>query len=82
MYVESPEPPTPHYNSSVLGDMLPRAHLQFLAAVSSQCPAFADGVALIKVWLRQRELDQVNTGNTCVFSIRIDLTIYYVYFLS
>lgn len=56
---ESSEPPTPHYNSSVLGDLLPRAHLQFLSAVSSQCSAFTDGVALLKVWLRQRELDQV-----------------------
>uniref|UniRef100_A0A673CSP1 Nucleolar protein 6 n=1 Tax=Sphaeramia orbicularis TaxID=375764 RepID=A0A673CSP1_9TELE len=55
---ESTEPPTPHYNSSILGDLLPRAHLQFLSAVSSQCPAFTDGVALLKVWLRQRELDQ------------------------
>ncbi|XP_068422667.1 nucleolar protein 6 [Clinocottus analis] len=53
-----PEPPTPHYNSSVLGDLLPRAHLQFLSAISSQCSAFADGVALLKVWLRQRELNQ------------------------
>uniref|UniRef100_A0A3Q3VZY5 Nucleolar protein 6 n=1 Tax=Mola mola TaxID=94237 RepID=A0A3Q3VZY5_MOLML len=52
------EPPTPLYNSSVLGDLLPRAHLQFLSAVSSQCSAFASGVALLKVWLRQRELDQ------------------------
>ncbi|XP_010903751.2 nucleolar protein 6 [Esox lucius] len=52
------EPPTPHYNSSVLGDMLPAAHLQFLAAVHSQCSAFTDGVALLKVWLRQRQLDQ------------------------
>lgn len=56
---ETSEPPTPHYNSSVLGDLLPRAHLQFLSAVSSQCSAFADGVALLKVWLRQRELDRV-----------------------
>lgn len=57
--IESGEPPTPLYNSSVLGDLLPRAHLQFLSAVSSQCSAFASGVALLKVWLRQRELDQV-----------------------
>lgn len=56
---ESSEPPTPHYNNSVLGDLLPRAHFQFLSAVSSQCSAFVDGVALLKVWLRQRELDQV-----------------------
>uniref|UniRef100_A0AAX7TI89 Nucleolar protein 6 n=1 Tax=Astatotilapia calliptera TaxID=8154 RepID=A0AAX7TI89_ASTCA len=57
------EPPTPHYNSSVLGDLLPRAHLQFLSAVSSQCSAFTDGVALLKVWLRQRELDQVGSSH-------------------
>ncbi|XP_010776963.1 nucleolar protein 6 [Notothenia coriiceps] len=55
---EGTEPPTPHYNSSVLGDLLPRPHLQFLSAVGSQCFAFADGVTLLKVWLRQRELDQ------------------------
>ncbi|XP_058491620.1 nucleolar protein 6 [Solea solea] len=55
---ESSEPPTPHYNSSILGDLLPRAHLQFLSAIRSQCSAFPEGVALLKVWLRQRELDQ------------------------
>lgn len=56
---ERSEPPTPLYNSSILGDLLPRAHLQFLSAVSSQCSEFANGVTLLKVWLRQRELDQV-----------------------
>lgn len=56
---ERREPPTPLYNSSFLGDLLPRAHLQFLSAVSSQCSEFANGVILLKVWLRQRELDQV-----------------------
>ncbi|CAF91374.1 unnamed protein product, partial [Tetraodon nigroviridis] len=55
---ERSEPPTPLYNSSFLGDLLPRAHLQFLSAVSSQCSEFANGVILLKVWLRQRELDQ------------------------
>uniref|UniRef100_W5KKI6 Nucleolar protein 6 n=1 Tax=Astyanax mexicanus TaxID=7994 RepID=W5KKI6_ASTMX len=55
---ERTEPSTPHYNSTVLGDHLPRPHLQFLTAHSDQCPAFRDAVALLKVWLRQRELDQ------------------------
>ncbi|XP_032434833.1 LOW QUALITY PROTEIN: nucleolar protein 6 [Xiphophorus hellerii] len=55
---ENSEPPTPHYNGSILGDLLPRAHLQFLSAIGSQCSAFSDGVALLKVWLHQRELDQ------------------------
>ncbi|CAL1615889.1 unnamed protein product [Knipowitschia caucasica] len=52
------EHPTPHYNSAILGDLLPSAHLQFLSAVRSQCSAFSDAVALLKVWLRQRELDK------------------------
>ncbi|XP_063051087.1 nucleolar protein 6 [Engraulis encrasicolus] len=57
-----PDAPTPHYNSTVLGDHLPAAHLQFLSAVREQCGAFKDAVALLKVWLRQRELDQ---GSGC-----------------
>ncbi|XP_076854204.1 nucleolar protein 6 [Brachyhypopomus gauderio] len=55
---EISEPPTPHYNSAVLGDLLPCSHLQFLRAHADQCPAYGDAVALLKVWLRQRELDQ------------------------
>ncbi|XP_053336445.1 nucleolar protein 6 [Clarias gariepinus] len=55
---DSSEPPTPQYNSTVVGDHLPRPHLQFLSAHCDQCPAFRDGVALLKVWLRQRDLDQ------------------------
>lgn len=60
---EHSEPPTPHYNSTILGDHLPLSHLQFLLAISTQCPAFKDGVALLKVWLRQRGLDQVNQNS-------------------
>ncbi|KAK9974376.1 hypothetical protein ABG768_022477 [Culter alburnus] len=63
---ESSEPATPHYNSTVLGDHLPLSHLQFLSASSAQCPAFGEGVALLKVWLRQRELDQ-GAGCFCGF---------------
>ncbi|XP_041957750.1 nucleolar protein 6 [Alosa sapidissima] len=65
--IDAPQPggadtPTPYYNSTVLGDHLPGAHLQFLSAVRDQCGAFKDAVALLKVWLRQRELDQ---GSGC-----------------
>ncbi|KAK2911723.1 hypothetical protein QQF64_027542 [Cirrhinus molitorella] len=62
----SSEPPTPYYNSTVLGDLLPLSHLQFLSAISAQCPSFGEGVALLKVWLRQRELDQ-GAGCFCGF---------------
>ncbi|XP_033827906.1 nucleolar protein 6 isoform X2 [Periophthalmus magnuspinnatus] len=55
---EPNQPPTPHYNSTILGDLLPSAHLQFLSAIQSQCSAFADAVALLKVWLHQRQLDK------------------------
>lgn len=77
--IESSEPPTPHYNSSVLGDLLPRAHLQFLSAVSSQCSAFANGVALLKVWLRQRELDQVRGLHWLLYLHRIDFLLFILY---
>lgn len=65
-HAESSEPATPHYNSTVLGDHLPLSHLQFLSAISAQCPAFGEGVALLKVWLRQRELDQVRPHYFCM----------------
>ena len=74
------EPPTPHYNSSILGDLLPRAHLQFLSAVSSQCSAFADGVALLKVWLRQRELDQVGGLQTALLLLLLLRSFYLLVF--
>lgn len=75
---ESSEPPTPHYNSSLLGDLLPRAHLQFLSAVSCQCSAFPDGVALLKVWLRQRELDQVGGMVRLLYAHTLNLLITYL----
>ncbi|MGH0138393.1 UNVERIFIED_CONTAM: hypothetical protein FKN15_040823 [Acipenser sinensis] len=52
------EPPTPHYNNSVLSDMLLESHKSFLSASAADFPGFREGVAVIKVWLRQRELHQ------------------------
>lgn len=53
-----PEPPTPHYNSWILQDISLEAHLQLLSAVLDSAQGLQDGVALLKVWLRQRELDK------------------------
>lgn len=77
-HAESSGPATPHYNSTVLGDHLPLSHLQFLSAISAQCPTFGDGVALLKVWMRQRELDQVRPEYFCVcmlFITHIEMTV-------
>ncbi|XP_045145137.1 nucleolar protein 6 isoform X2 [Echinops telfairi] len=52
------EPPTPHYNTWVLQDTALEAHVQLLSTVLGSGPGLKDGVALLKVWLRQRELDQ------------------------
>lgn len=56
----SPEPPTPHYNAWVLQDMTLESHMQLLSTVLGSALGLKDGVALLKVWLRQRELDKVS----------------------
>ncbi|XP_078367178.1 nucleolar protein 6-like isoform X2 [Oculina patagonica] len=50
--------PTPHYNASVLSDMFLEQHLHHLYKCITDFPGMKDAVALIKVWLHQRELDQ------------------------
>ncbi|XP_070599757.1 nucleolar protein 6 isoform X2 [Erythrolamprus reginae] len=52
------EPPTPHYNNSILWDLVMEANLLYLSEASSAFRGFQEGVALLKVWLRQRELYQ------------------------
>ncbi|KAM5298741.1 nucleolar protein 6 isoform 2-T2 [Ctenodactylus gundi] len=53
-----PEPPTPHYNTWVLQDTALESHMQLLSSVLSSAPGLRDGIALLKVWLRQRELNK------------------------
>ncbi|XP_012625602.1 nucleolar protein 6 isoform X1 [Microcebus murinus] len=60
----SPEPPTPHYNTWVLQDIALESHLKLLSAMLGSAPGLKDGVALLKVWLRQRELDKGLGGFT------------------
>ena len=51
--------PTPHYNASVLSDMFYEQHLHYLYNCLVDFPGMKDAVALLKVWLHQREFDQV-----------------------
>ncbi|XP_067386974.1 nucleolar protein 6 isoform X2 [Emydura macquarii macquarii] len=52
------EPPTPHYNNSILCDMVLESNLLFLSGAGADFPGMRDGVTLLKVWLHQRELDK------------------------
>ena len=51
--------PTPHYNALVLSDMFYEQHLHYLYDCLVDFPGMKDSVALLKVWLHQREFDQV-----------------------
>lgn len=55
-------PATPHYNNSVLEDASMVAHLQVLHEQLNGCPAMLDALLLLKVWMRQRELDESEDG--------------------
>ena len=53
--------PTPHYNNSLIVETtgLYIRHMEAIFLASQTCEAFTDAVLLLKVWLRQRQLDQV-----------------------
>lgn len=53
------EPPTPHYNNSILCDTVMLCHLHFLSNAATDFPGMKDGLALLKVWLNQRQLSKV-----------------------
>lgn len=53
------EPPTPHYNNSILCDTVLLSHLHFLSSAATDFPGMKDGLALLKVWLNQRQLSKV-----------------------
>ena len=60
LYSELDQPvpsPTPLYNNSLLSTLFYEQHLHSVFAALEQCPALRDAVLLVKVWLRERELD-------------------------
>ncbi|XP_075696499.1 nucleolar protein 6 isoform X2 [Rhinoderma darwinii] len=52
------EPPTPHYNNTILCDLAIEQHFHHLSSCVSDFPGMKDGISLLKVWLRQRQLDK------------------------
>ncbi|XP_078616347.1 nucleolar protein 6-like [Branchiostoma floridae x Branchiostoma japonicum] len=69
------EPPTPHYNSSILVDMTMAEHLHHLFSLSADFPAMREGLVLLKVWLHQRELD---TGPGCFSGFLMSMLLSYL----
>ncbi|XP_069697257.1 nucleolar protein 6 isoform X2 [Periplaneta americana] len=55
---ESSLTPTPHYSSSILQDLVMVANEEYRTSVLNSHPNLKDGILLLKVWLRQRGLDQ------------------------
>ncbi|XP_028408170.1 nucleolar protein 6-like isoform X2 [Dendronephthya gigantea] len=53
-----PVPATPHYNATILTDMLMEKHLHFLYGKLAQHQSLIDAIVLCKIWLRQRHLDE------------------------
>ncbi|XP_074649988.1 nucleolar protein 6-like [Tubulanus polymorphus] len=48
---------TPYYNTTVLVDLLYMNHLELIKDAVDNSHGIRDGIALLKVWLHQRELD-------------------------
>ncbi|KAG9488294.1 hypothetical protein GDO78_007867 [Eleutherodactylus coqui] len=55
---EGNEPPTPHYNNAILCDLAMEQHFDHLSSSMSNFPGMKDGISILKVWLRQRQLDK------------------------
>ncbi|XP_049871871.1 nucleolar protein 6 [Pectinophora gossypiella] len=49
-------PPTPHYNSTVLSDLTACENQEFLNETLLKCENLKQAVVLLKIWLRQRNL--------------------------
>ncbi|XP_065520202.1 nucleolar protein 6 isoform X2 [Lathamus discolor] len=69
------EPPTPHYNNSILCDTMLLSHLQFLSSAATDFPGMKDGVALLKVWLNQR---QFSKGLGCFSGFLVSMLVAYL----
>ncbi|KAM5191929.1 nucleolar protein 6-like [Mantella aurantiaca] len=54
----SSEPPTPHYNNAVLCDLALEQHFHHLSNCITDFPGMRDAIFILKVWLRQRQLDK------------------------
>lgn len=52
--------PTSHYNSFILQDLTALDNLEMIKTYLKKAPGVQKGIALLKTWLHQRELDIVS----------------------
>lgn len=67
------ESATPYYNNAILCDVHMRTHLALLHEYSSRCTHFAEAVLLLKVWLRQRGMNNGAPGTLGGFGVSMVL---------
>ncbi|XP_051895991.1 nucleolar protein 6 [Pristis pectinata] len=70
------EPPTPHYNNSILLDLVMEQHLNFLFNIATDFPGMKDGIGILKVWLLQREF---NKGYGCFNGFLASMLVAYLF---
>ena len=58
-------PPTPFYNSCILEDIVSATSEATLTEAVSGSTGVKEGIILLKVWLRQRQLDTVSEAVGC-----------------
>ncbi|KAK3588803.1 hypothetical protein CHS0354_012016 [Potamilus streckersoni] len=75
--VEENQPSTPFYNSTVLEDLTMKTNQEFLMQQQEDSSGVKEGITLLKVWLRQRELDYGYGGFTGFI-----MSMYVTYLLS
>ncbi|XP_012528322.1 nucleolar protein 6 [Monomorium pharaonis] len=57
-------PPTPHYNSLILHDLIMSRTNSEIGQLIKEYPNLRDGIILLKIWLCQRELNKGQDGFT------------------
>jgi len=58
--------PTPHYNSSIISDMLHEVHLKEIYGALNECPGMKDAICLFKLWITQRSFKSVVLFNSFI----------------
>ncbi|KAJ1733229.1 U3 snoRNP protein [Coemansia sp. Benny D160-2] len=56
-------PPTPLYNSALLGDALFLTHMKYLFETAEMCPEFARAASLLRIWHGQRSVGGTQVGS-------------------